>query len=74
MARAFKLPDGRILNVGPAGDDEFVCWMDGHQDEPVIGWPLSGVIAEATGLRPGRAELPDWLDTFTARVAAELQT
>jgi hypothetical protein len=47
--------------------------MDGHEHEPVIGWPLSGVIAEAARLRPGRAVLPDWLDTFTGHVVAELQ-
>jgi hypothetical protein len=48
-----------------------ISWIEGHEDEPVIGGPLSGVIAEAVGLRPGRAEVPDWLDPFTARVIGE---
>ena len=50
-----------------------MCWLDGDEDEPIIGWPLRGVIAEAAGLRPGRAELPDWLDSLTEQVIDQLQ-
>jgi hypothetical protein len=73
MTRVFTLPDGRTIHIGPEDDDQFIAWIDGHEDEPVIGWPLGGLIAEAAGLRPGYAELPDWLDTFTEHVVAELQ-
>ncbi len=54
------------------GEGHFIAWMADQVDHPGVGWPLSGVIAEVAGFRPGRDELPDWLDTFTEHVSAQL--
>jgi hypothetical protein len=73
MTRAFTLPDGRTIHIGHEGDAQFIGWLEGEEDRPVLGWPLSGVIAEAAGLCPGHTDLPEWLDMFTQHVAEELQ-